>query len=86
MLFSVMFSLLPIRRSHVVWASSRLASARAARAVITLGVARAAGTTAATGRAAVAVTGSVVLTLNHNFFVVAVIAVDEESEELCDDC
>ena len=68
----------------MVCAPPRLASARAARAVFTLGVAGAAGTTTTDGRAAVAVARGVVFALDHDFLVVAVVAVNEQSEELCD--
>ena len=67
----------------MVCAPPRLASVRATRAVFTLGVARAAATTTAAGRAAVAMAGGVVLALDHDAVIVAVVAVNEESEELC---
>lgn len=78
--FSV--ALLFMCRSNVVRASPRLASAGAARAVFTLGVAGAAATTTAAGGATVAVTGGVVLALDHDAVVVAVVTVNEEGEEL----
>jgi len=76
------FALLFMCRSNVVCAPPRLASSRATRTVFALGVAGAAGTTTATGRAAVAVTRGVVFALDHDAVIVAVVAVHEESEEL----
>ena len=72
------------RRSNVVRASPRLTSVRATRAVFTLGVAGAAATATAAGRTAVAVTRGVVFAFDHDAVIVAVVAVNEESEELCD--
>lgn len=78
-------ALLFMFRSNVVCAPPRLASVRATRAVFTLGVAGAAATTAAAGRTAVAVTGGVVFALDYDAVIVAVVTVNEEGEELCDE-
>lgn len=68
--------------SDVILAPSRLASAGASRTVFAVAVTRAATTTAAAGRTAVAVARSVVFALDHDSVVVAVVAVNEECEEL----
>lgn len=70
------------RRLDVVVASAPgHTPVRAARAVVTV-VARAAATAATAGRAAVAMARAMGFALDHDAVVVAVVAVDEESEEL----